>query len=154
MTIIQLDAEVSKRAIQELDLAFVERRLVRCDGYTVERAREAIDLYRCVLTLMVENSGRAIVPPKGADDALHAHILHTRRYADDMQAIFGGFLHHDPEEVASPSYNEARDFTRQAFLDRFGLTIADFELCTLNFALCTLNFALCTLNTESEKRAA
>ncbi len=129
MMLVHLDAEVSKRKIQDLDLSFVERRLVRVDGYTAEQAREATELYRCVLTLQVEYPERAIVPPVAADHALHAHILHTRRYAEDMQAIFGRFLHHDPEEEAGADYEATREFTRQAFLDRFGRSITAFELC-------------------------
>ena len=101
MTLVHLDTEVSKRKIHDLDLSFVERRLIRVDGYTAEQARAATDLYRCVLVLQVEYPERAIVPPVAADHALHAHILHTRRYAADMQAIFGRVLHHDPDDFAA-----------------------------------------------------
>jgi hypothetical protein len=132
MTVVQLDAEVAKRKIQELELDFVERRLIRFEEYTAEQAREATALYRCLLTLQVEHPDRLIVPPVAADHALHAHILHTRRYARDMQAIFGRFLHHDPEDAAGADYEAARDFTRRAFLDRFGLNLTAFEMCTIN----------------------
>ena len=122
---IQLDAERAKRKIQELDLSFVERRLVNIEGCSVEQAREAVDGYRRLLTLQVEYTNDRLAPPVAADRALHAHILHTQRYADDMQAIFGRFMHHDPENS-----NEAtREFTRQAFLKHFGLQIEAFAIC-------------------------
>jgi hypothetical protein len=132
MTLVHLDTEVSKRKIHDLDLSFVERRLIRVDGYTAEQARAATDLYRCVLVLQVEYPERAIVPPVAADHALHAHILHTRRYAADMQAIFGRVLHHDPDDFAAATADAAREFTRQAFLDRFGIAVPAFEMCLVS----------------------
>ena len=125
MDIIQLDTELAKRKIQELDLSFIERRLVEIEGCNSAYAREAVDSYRQLLTLQVGYPDRRLAPPVAADRALHAHILHTRRYANDMQAIFGRFLHHDPEE----SSEEARAFTRQAFRDEFGVNIDAFAIC-------------------------
>jgi len=127
MDIIQLDTEVAKRKIRELDLSFVERRLVNMEGCTAAYALEAVDQYRQLLTLQVEHPDRMLAPPVAADRALHAHILHTQRYADDTQAIFGRFLHHDPERTNE----EARTFTRQAFQDLFGVTVETFALCVV-----------------------
>jgi hypothetical protein len=122
---IQLNTEIAKRKIQELDLSFVERRLVNIEGCSAEQAGKAIASYKNLLTLQVEYPNKRLAPPVEADRALHAHILHTKRYADDMQAIFGNFLHHDPEE----SREEIRDFTRQAFLEHFGVSVEAFALC-------------------------
>ena len=125
MDAIQLDLERAKRKIDELDLSFVESRLVNIDGLSAEEAREAIACYRCLLMLHLMYPNRAMAPPLAADRALHAHILHTRRYAQDMQAIFGHFLHHDPGNTNE----EAREFSRQAFLEHFGLRIETFAIC-------------------------
>jgi hypothetical protein len=127
METIQFDAERAKRKIQDLDLSFVERRLVNIEGCGAEQAREAVESYRRLLTLQVEYPDQVLAPPVAADRALHAHILHTQRYADDMQAIFGRFLHHDPEV----SSEEARAFTRQAFARHFGLDVGAFAICAI-----------------------
>ena len=128
MDVIQLDTVRAKRMIQELDLDFVEQRLINVEGFTAERAREAIESYRNLLTLQVEYPSRALAPPLSADKALHAHILHTKRYAEDMQTVFGRFLHHDPANTSE----EARDFTRRAFLEHFGTTVDTFAMCLIN----------------------
>ena len=132
MTISQLSAEKTKAKVLNLDLSKVERRLVRVDGYTEGKAREAIETYRQFLVLKATYPDRALVPPVAADHALHAHILHTRQYAKDTQAIFSGFMHHDPEETTDATYDEAREFTRQAFLEYFGVDVAAFEFCMVN----------------------
>lgn len=132
MTVVQFCIEQAKLNIHNLDISKIERRLVRVDGYSEGKAREAIAMYKQFLMLKAEYPDRHLVPPVAVDHALHAHILHTRQYARDMQAIFGGFLHHDPEEATGAAYEEARAFTRQAFLDHFGIGVDAFEMCWLN----------------------
>ena len=127
MDVIQLDTLRAKRMIQELDLDFVEQRLINIESMTAEQAREAIDCYRKLLTLQVEYPNRALAPPLPADRALHAHILYTKRYAEDMQSIFGRFLHHDPGETTE----ESRAFTRQAFDELFGTKVDAFAMCMI-----------------------
>ena len=131
MTIITLDIERAKRVINELNLSFVETRLMRFEGCSAEQAREATTAYRQLLVLQVTYPDRQLAPPAAADRALHAHILHTKRYADDMQAIFGHFLHHDPEE----SNEEARDFTRQAFAKHFDVAVETFAICMVSIEM-------------------
>ncbi len=124
---VHLSAEDAKQKIQDMDLSAVERRLVNVEGCSPEDAREATDCYRRLLTLQAMYPDHALVPPAPADRALHAHILQTRRYAEDMQSIFGRFLHHEPDATSE----ERREFTRQVFLEHFGLGIEAFAICTI-----------------------
>lgn len=38
-------------------------------------------------------------PDKDVDEYWHAHILHTKQYAEDCQRYFGYFLHHEPDDA-------------------------------------------------------
>ncbi len=128
MDMVQLDVERAKRKIQDMDLSFVERRLVNVEGCSPEAAREAVASYRRLLSLQVDYPQHRLAPPMTADRALHAHILHTQRYANDMQAIFGRFLHHDPEE----SNEEARELTQGLFVKHYGISIDSFAICAIS----------------------
>ena len=128
MDMVQLDVERAKRKIQDMDLSFVERRLVNVEGCSPEAAREAVASYRRLLSLQVDYPQHRLAPPMDADRALHAHILHTQRYADDMNAIFGRFLHHDPAE----SNEETRELTRNLFETHYGISVNTFAMCIIN----------------------
>lgn len=56
--------------------------------------------YRRYLALRLLHPDREIVPTGGrsreVDKIWHMHILDTRRYHTDCQAIFGEYLHHAP----------------------------------------------------------
>ncbi len=52
--------------------------------------------YRRFLTLKVLYPNVALVPSKAVDKIWHAHILDTRAYRDDCEAVFGHFIDHYP----------------------------------------------------------
>ena len=52
--------------------------------------------YRRFLALNILYPSEAHVVNKLVDDYWHQHILDTRKYAEDCEALFGEFLHHDP----------------------------------------------------------
>ena len=122
MDVIEFDVEAAKRMIRDMDLSFVQGRLRRY-GYTAERAERAVALYKNFLQLRVLHPDQVIVPPRAADHAWHEHILHTERYARDMNALFGSFLHHDPEGAGTAEYERACDFTRTKFQELFGIAL-------------------------------
>jgi hypothetical protein len=37
-----------------------------------------------------------LVPAKDIDEMWHQHILHTLKYAQDCERVFGRFVHHSP----------------------------------------------------------
>lgn len=84
-------------AIATLNLSMVAQRLV-AKGWDEERIAVAISGYKTFLTC-VQNGGD-LTPESDVDAVWHEHILHTKRYAQDCESIFGAFLHHDPEPAA------------------------------------------------------
>ncbi|CAE7360790.1 CBWD5, partial [Symbiodinium sp. KB8] len=99
----------SAEKVKALDMAAVVAVLVQRDGYSPTKAAELAEEYRKYLALV--GTGLQPVPSKKVDDAWHAHILNTKSYAADTQALFGHFLHHEPanlllnEQGAEPAHD-------------------------------------------------
>lgn len=85
-------------AIAAIDLEMVKTKLMepeeglgwtraQCDANEVEYKRY---LHLCKL------HGKGMVPTKAMDQFWHYHILDTRAYHEDCQAVFGHYLHHFP----------------------------------------------------------
>ena len=87
----------SAEKVKALDMAAVVAVLVQRDGYSPTKAAELAEEYRKYLALV--GTGLQPVPSKKVDDAWHAHILNTKNYAADTQALFGHFLHHEPANL-------------------------------------------------------
>jgi hypothetical protein len=89
-------------AIHALDLEPVKLRVMdaeRGEGWTREYADSIEAAYKTYLTMLVKfpDDAEDILLSKDVDELWHAHILHTKKYADDCQKVFGHFLHHDPQ---------------------------------------------------------
>lgn len=89
-----LDAAVKK--VAELDFSMLRMKLVTEDGWTLEACDHAEDLYRKFLALNMRYPETKICPNGPTDEFWHAHILDTRKYAEDCQAMFGRLLNHFP----------------------------------------------------------
>jgi hypothetical protein len=127
-----LEAPVAARsaaeAVARLDLAPIRYKLMfREDGERWSRSKtERVErLYRCFLQLVAKNPDRAVVPTKEVDEFWHAHILDTRKYADDCDEMFGYFLHHFPyfgmrDDADRTALNEAFEETVKLYRAEFG----------------------------------
>ena len=82
--------------------------------------------YRRFLALHLAYPDAEIVPCKLVDDIWHQHILDTRAYHEDCDAIFGTYLHHfpyfgmrgeDDAQALSDAYSNTLDLYRDAFGD-------------------------------------
>lgn len=96
---LSLHADRAVAAIEALDLEPIKFKISSPeDGYGWSRAHvERIALaYRRFLTLLARHPQSRLAPTRDIDRFWHAHILDTRKYALDCDAIFGGFLHHYP----------------------------------------------------------
>lgn len=86
--------------IEALDLSFVEMRLRRKLAWEHGRVVPAIEQYRRFLQSIRDTPNESHRPLSRDMDAVwHEHILHTKRYAEDCQALFGRFVHHTPKAV-------------------------------------------------------
>jgi hypothetical protein len=97
-------------AIDALDFARMKAKLLHRRQWTPETVARAEAGYRQFLKLAAQYPGTAIVPNEEVDQFWHAHILDTRRYADDCERIFGFVLHHNPYVGIDGADDEARLF--------------------------------------------
>ena len=117
-------------AIDTLDLDSIKRRLTHEKGeyrWSVERAERAELGYRRYLALRAKYPGVEMSPTEDVDTFWHAHILDTRKYAEDCEAVFGGLLHHNPM-LGDDAYTEAQHDTaawvmRELYEREFGETL-------------------------------
>ncbi len=94
-------------------------------GLSLAEADQRIAGYRCFLKLCAWYPGEPIVPATDIDDAWHAHILDTGKYAADCQVVFGAFMGHFPYlglrgEADVLAWNAAYARTRELFRRHFG----------------------------------
>jgi hypothetical protein len=85
--------------IAALDLEMIKMKLALQDegeGWTAETCDEAEIEYKRFLHLNKMYFKAAIVPTERIDIMWHYHILDTRAYHKDSEAIFGGYFHHFP----------------------------------------------------------
>jgi len=87
-------------SIQNLDLLKVKLKLSRpshgSDGWTSEQVEEAEKWYKRFLALIHLRPGKQRVPNGVVDEFWHQHMLDSRAYFKDSDAIFGRYLHHNP----------------------------------------------------------
>ncbi|WKB51310.1 glycine-rich domain-containing protein [Eleftheria terrae] len=86
-------------SIEKLDLEPMKFRLTHEkteNPWSRERAELAALGYRRYLVLQAKYPGKIIPPTEDIDTFWHAHILDTRKYAEDCQNVFGCLLHHFP----------------------------------------------------------
>lgn len=82
--------------VDALDFEMLKRKLIEEDGWTVEQVHEAEALYRKFLALNALYPDQKICPNGPIDGFWHAHIVDTRAYHADCEAVFGQYLHHYP----------------------------------------------------------
>src|SRR5437899_1838008 len=117
-------------AIQALDLEPVKQRVMDAElgeGWTREYADSIERAYRTYLTMLVKHSEKMedIVVSKDVDEFWHAHILHTMKYTEDCERMFGRYLHHSPHgRERTPAEAKARaasiEKTRNLYQREFG----------------------------------
>ena len=104
-------------AIQALDLEPIRLRVTDAElgeGWSRAHAENIEHAYRDYLTMLVKHPEDAedIVVNKDVDEFWHAHILHTMKYTEDCEKVFGKYLHHNPHV----GVRTAADIERKAAL--------------------------------------
>ena len=95
-------------AIQALDLESVKVRVTDPElgeGWTREYADSIEVAYKNYLTTLAkyQDAVEDILLSKDVDEFWHTHILHTMKYMDDCEKVFGRYLHHTPKTRAEKS---------------------------------------------------
>lgn len=129
-----LQAKSIDEDIARIDLEMVKMKLAEPEegaGWNAEQTNDAEIEYKRYLTLCRKYPypEYAIVPNKIMDTMWHYHILDTRAYVKDSEAIFGGYFHHfpyfgmrgkDDEEQLKSSFEK----TKQLYESLFGEPMA------------------------------
>ena len=85
-------------------------RLAKENGWSVARARRAMEEYRRFLFLAMR-AGHPVSPPEAVDQAWHLHLLYTRSYWRDLcHGVLGRPLHHEPTEGGFAESGKFRDW--------------------------------------------
>ena len=92
-------------------------------GWNENRSSRAVEEYKRFLYLNAAYPDQRIVPNRIVDDVWHVHILDTRKYAADCDALFGYFLHHSPyfgQRGDAEVRDQAFDQTQEIYAHEFG----------------------------------
>jgi len=115
-------------ALDKLDLESIRWKLTDKNqglGWSEKKAKEAEAGYLKFLTLQIKYPEETLVPTMTVDEVWHAHVLHTKKYQDDCNMIFGEMLHHNPRFTPSKEESEKihSNFTRtiELFEKEFGV---------------------------------
>lgn len=122
-----MDEAIQK--IDDLNLYQVREKIIKEEGWTIERCAKAEQQYRQFLKLMVLVPSTPLVPTPDVDEVWHTHILFTRKYHRDCQEVFGKYIHHNPSEGDGSELHEAFQETTRLFLVHFGVELPAVAKC-------------------------
>ena len=131
-------------AIRALDLEPIKLRVMDPElgeGWTREYAESIERAYRNYLIILAKHPEdiEEIVVSKDVDEFWHTHILHTMKYTEDCEKVFGTYLHHSPEvgERTQALLKKAvlAEKTRRLYQQEFGRVRAE-EATSENAAFC------------------
>eukprot|EP01084_Bolivina_argentea_P077971 141478_1 len=94
-TIAWVEDEISRGISSKLHISNILERVSSDNAWTYEFAIKASHEYSKFLYI-IKHFGSPAVPSKVVDLIWHQHILTTKVYMDDMQSIFGKYIHHNP----------------------------------------------------------
>ena len=110
---------------EALDLSYLAETMTS-PAYPLPRwqttdALRALKHYKNFLWLHKLHPNMTFVPSKEIDECWHNHILHTERYTEDCEHIFGRYLHHAPatpgkdDDTLITNYMRTKELYRQVF---------------------------------------
>ena len=114
--------------VQEIDLTEISTYMQKQLGFTIETTHFAETLYRQFLALKLKYKDKAISPPQLADHFWHAHMIHSKKYMADCDALFGSYLHHTPGEEDTTQWNSSVSL----YMQEFGVNLQNAQLATCN----------------------
>jgi hypothetical protein len=161
-------------AIQALDLESVKIRLMDSgvgEGWTQDHVDRIETEYKQFLTMVVkyQDDAEDILLSEDVDEFWHAHILHTIKYTEDCERVFGKYLHHNPQVVGQSSSDVERrgalaEKTRRLYQQEFGgrqedyMPVPGFSGNSWKSAVCNVAIqaqrpAVCNVAIQAERSA-
>lgn len=129
--------------IYSIDLSFIKDRLRSKLNWSDERIAKAILRYKQYLYIISEEKN-GVCPTPDVDQVWHDHILHTKKYAEHCQIIFGKFLHHHPfannDEKDQSTSKMLSDLGPQYFGDNYPIASTEkisVDCCTDDSECCS-----------------
>lgn len=117
---------IAQTYLASLDLDYVINAM--CSEHYPLPRWQRIDAERCCqqyknfLWLHKKYAAKSLVPTREIDEFWHNHILYTRYYVRDCLAIFGHYLHHEPQDPTDDPTVLLEQYvqTKQWYLNEFG----------------------------------
>lgn len=100
MEALSTKALACMKKLQALDLSTIAACVMNPQngyGWTRQQAFRAIERYKAFLFISYLYPQTVLVPTQEIDRVWHCHILHTRKYRQDCEMLFGYFIDHEPE---------------------------------------------------------
>ncbi len=101
---LSAQALVCLEKLKALDLSLIAAYLMNPQngyGSTKQQVFRAIRRYKTFLFINYLYPEIPLVPTQEIDWVWHCHILHTRKYRQDCEMLFGYFIDHEPDAVLS-----------------------------------------------------
>ena len=118
---------VTDTLLPELDLDKIVKKTADKNNWSQEKAKEAEMQYRAFLKANQMENSICFAPTPAMDKLWHNHILDTKKYVEDCEMLFDGFLHHVPsysEEFEEPDLlGRLVKQTKEYFQENFGMTL-------------------------------
>jgi hypothetical protein len=89
-------SQIFLEKLKEIDFEPIAHQLMQ-SGWTRQQTTCAIFRYKIFLSLIYLHPHTPLVPTQEIDRVWHCHILHTRKYRQDCQMLFGRFIDHEPD---------------------------------------------------------
>lgn len=121
-----ISLQQAKAYIDNIDFSMIINKMVTRDDWLEDEALAVCKMYRNYLFLQKKYKDQFELPPsEEIDEFWHQHILDTKKYHIDCEAIFGKYLHHYPylgvDDRTDLKYlNNAFEKTQELYEKEFG----------------------------------
>lgn len=120
--------EAAKNYIYSINFEDIIKKMVDFEGWTLRDANETCFHYRNFLFLKKKYWHKPLTPSNDLDNFWHNHILDTKKYTEDCEAIFGEYLHHNPyfgidEKTDQDDLKKSLKNTLEMYFNEFGFQI-------------------------------
>ncbi len=96
-------------------------------GWPRDIAEKIADQYKRFLYLVKAYPDEVIIPFREVDEFWHVHILHTKKYFQDCDNIFGQYIHHTAHKQVTEEDREFYEKGYQRTLELFEKEFPDVE---------------------------
>jgi hypothetical protein len=146
----EIDLKTAKDYIYNIDFSQIISKMLTHGGWIQDDAVETCKQYRNFLYLNKKYADHILPPSLDIDHFWHEHILDTRKYTEDMDAIFGRYLHHYPyfgidgkhtTDEATQCFQVTQDLYMKEFGERLRPTRSMFPKA-LYIVMCKLKYII------------